>query len=67
MIGARRRRVERLATRIDEARRAGDDGWLCGACADISGLSGAGIMLMAGDVQRGSLCTSDAEIGRAHV
>lgn len=59
MIGARRRRVERLTTRIDAARRAGDDGWLCGACADISGLSGAGIMLMAGDVQRGSLCTSD--------
>jgi hypothetical protein len=38
-------------------------GWssarLCGACPDIVGVSGAGVMLMSGDVPRGSLCTTD--------
>ena len=38
-------------------------GWssarLCGACPDIVGVSGAGVMLMSGDVLRGSLCATD--------
>jgi hypothetical protein len=33
---------------------------LCTVAAEIAGMSGAGIMLMAGDVPGGSLCTSDA-------
>ena len=32
---------------------------LCGACAGIVGVSGAGVMLMSGDIPRGSLCTTD--------
>ncbi len=33
---------------------------LCRVCADVTGVTGAGIMLMAGDVPRGSVCTTDA-------
>ena len=33
---------------------------LCQVCADVTGATGAGIMLMAGDVPSGSVCTSDA-------
>lgn len=33
---------------------------LCELCADVSGMSGAGIMLMTGDTNRGSVCSSDA-------
>lgn len=32
---------------------------LCGACPELVGVSGAGIMLMSGDVPRGSLCATD--------
>ena len=32
---------------------------LCQLCADVTGVTGAGIMLMAGDVSRGSVCTTD--------
>lgn len=32
---------------------------LCQVCADVTGVTGAGIMLMAGDVARGSVCTTD--------
>ena len=32
---------------------------LCEVCADVSLMSGAGIMLMTGDEQRGSLCSSN--------
>jgi hypothetical protein len=48
--------LARLAT-------GGEDGQtrrLCEACAEITGTSGAGIMLMSGDVPRGSVCTTDA-------
>jgi len=33
---------------------------LCQVARDVTGVSGAGIMLMSGDVPRGSLCTTDA-------
>jgi hypothetical protein len=33
---------------------------LCEICADVARMSGAGIMLMAGDVQQGSVCSSNA-------
>jgi len=32
---------------------------LCEVCAEVSGMSGAGITLMSGDVPRGSVCTSN--------
>jgi hypothetical protein len=33
---------------------------LCQGCAEITGMSGAGIMLMSGDLPQGSICTTDA-------
>ena len=36
---------------------------LCEVCADVAGMSGAGIMLMAGDEQQGSVCSSNAVSG----
>ena len=43
---------------------AGSGAWsaagLCEACQAIAGVNGAGIMLMSGDIPRGSLCASDA-------
>lgn len=33
---------------------------LCTVCPDIVGVDGAGVMLMSGDVPRGSLCATDA-------
>jgi GAF domain-containing protein len=49
--------------RILEAMAASGDGWssgrLCAACPAIMGVNGAGVMLMSGDVPRGSLCSSD--------
>lgn len=32
---------------------------LCQVCAEVTGASGAGIMLMGGDLPRGSICTTD--------
>jgi hypothetical protein len=32
---------------------------LCQVCADVTGVSGAGIMVMSGDLPRGSICTTD--------
>jgi hypothetical protein len=32
---------------------------LCDVCAEVTGATGAGIMLMSGDVARGSVCTTD--------
>jgi GAF domain-containing protein len=32
---------------------------LCAVCAEVTGMTGAGIMLMSGDVPRGALCASD--------
>lgn len=39
---------------------AGGTTRLCEVCADVVDLTGAGIMLMSGDVPRGSVCSSDA-------
>jgi GAF domain-containing protein len=35
-------------------------GRLCAVCPDIVGVNGAGVMLMSGDMPRGSLCSTDA-------
>lgn len=32
---------------------------LCDVCVEVTGVTGAGIMLMSGDLPRGSVCTSD--------
>jgi len=49
--------------RILAALSAGGDGSaaarLCEVCPGIVGVNGAGVMLMSGDVPRGSLCTTD--------
>jgi hypothetical protein len=49
--------------RILEVMAADGDGWssarLCAACPAMMGVSGAGVMLMSGDIPRGSLCSSD--------
>ncbi len=56
MAGDRLRRV--LAALAD-----GNGSWssvgLCAACPAIVGVDGAGVMLMSGDIRRGSLCSSD--------
>ncbi|HUS20688.1 MAG TPA: GAF and ANTAR domain-containing protein [Aeromicrobium sp.] len=33
---------------------------LCDVCADVVGVTGAGIMLMSADIPRGSICTTDS-------
>ena len=42
---------------------AGGDGWssarLCAVCPGVVGVTGAGVMLMSGDIPRGSLSTTD--------
>ncbi len=49
--------------RVLAALSAGGDGWssarLCQACTQIVGVSGAGVMLMSGDIPQGSLCATD--------
>jgi hypothetical protein len=49
--------------RILAALSDGGDDWssarLCGACPAMLSVSGSGIMLMSGDLPRGSLCTTD--------
>jgi hypothetical protein len=49
--------------RILKVMASGGDGWsserLCSAWPAMVGVSGAGVMLMSGDVQRGSLCSTD--------
>ena len=57
MEGERRRRIlDRLVGGAHglETKR------LCDVCAEVTGTSGAGIMLMSGDVPRGSICTTNA-------
>ena len=53
---------ERLR-RIVAAFSAGGDvwssAWLCGVCPGIVGVDGAGVMLMSGEIPRGSLCSSN--------
>jgi GAF domain-containing protein len=54
---------DRLARTLGDLSGEGATQWscarLCEATRDIVGVSGAGIMLMSGDVQQGSLCTTN--------
>ena len=54
---------DRLHRILAELSAGGGDAWssarLCGVCPGIVGVNGAGVMLMSGDIPRGSLCTSN--------
>lgn len=57
MAGERRDRILRL---LAGRTPAGEETQrLCEVCAEITSLTGAGVMLMAGDIPRGSLCSTD--------
>jgi GAF domain-containing protein len=57
MAGDRLLRI--LARLSSRATAESEPARLCEVCADVSLMSGAGIMLMAGDVQQGSVCSSN--------
>jgi hypothetical protein len=54
---------DRLHRILAELSAEGGDVWssarLCGGCVKITGVDGAGVMLMSGEIPRGSLCTSN--------
>jgi GAF domain-containing protein len=54
--GDRRTRI--LAQLADRADGASTAGRLCEVCKSVTGVSGAGIMLMSGDLPLGSVCTT---------
>jgi hypothetical protein len=56
------RRLRILARLSSYGDRAGGDGGarrLCDACADVTSMSGAGIMVLSGDLAPGPVCTTD--------
>ena len=57
MAGERRVRILSLLA-VDSAPEPATKR-LCEVCAEVTGMTGAGIMLMSGDVHRGSVCTTD--------
>lgn len=57
MAGERRQRI--LARLASGEAPEFETQRLCDACAEVTGMSGAGIMLMSGDVPRGSVCTTN--------
>ena len=58
-MNRRDRRLELLARVVDPSGEIHTQ-QLCDVCAEVTGVTGAGIMLMSGDVRRGSVCTTDA-------
>ncbi len=54
---------DRLHRILAELSAGGGDAWssarLCGGCVKITGADGAGVMLMSGEIPRGSLCASN--------
>lgn len=61
MAGERRRRILALLGAADAELEIAR---LCDVCADVTGASGAGIMVMSGEVPLGSLCTTNAVSAR---
>lgn len=59
MNGGRERRRELLARVVNPSGEL-ETQRLCDVCAEATGATGAGIMLMSGDIPRGSVCTTDA-------
>jgi GAF domain-containing protein/ANTAR domain-containing protein len=54
-------RLLRILTQLSSGHDTGQGApRLCQVCADVVAMSGAGIMLMSGDVPEGSVCTTDA-------
>jgi GAF domain-containing protein len=52
-------RLHRLLAALSAGGNVWSSARLCGACPGIVGVNGAGVMLMSGDIPRGSLCTTD--------
>ena len=52
-------RLHRIVAALSAGGDAWSSAWLCGACPGIVGVNGAGVMLMSGEIPRGSLCSSD--------
>lgn len=59
MSGGRTRRLE-LLSQILEPGGELETQRLCEVCVDVTGTTGAGIMLISGDIPRGSVCTTDS-------
>src|SRR4051794_5101868 len=53
------KRLLAVLTRLREGDTGDGVAYLCTTCADVLGMTGAGIMLMSGDTPQGSLCSSD--------
>jgi GAF domain-containing protein len=53
-------RLIRILARLAVDDGSGEAGRLCAVCAEITSMSGAGIMLMPGDKPQGSVCTTNA-------
>jgi GAF domain-containing protein len=54
-------RLMRILARLEDDHESGySSGRLCDVSTDIIGVSGAGVMLMSGDLPLGSLCTTNA-------
>jgi hypothetical protein len=57
-------RRSRIVARIAAADpRSGETARLCEVCAEVTGMTGAGIMLFEGEVSRGSVCSTDPVSG----
>src|SRR5437773_809197 len=56
-------RLRRRLAELSAWEGAWSAAWLCAVCPQITGVSGAGIMLMSGDIRRGSSGTSDEVSG----
>jgi hypothetical protein len=52
-------RLRRILTAMSAGGDVLSSARLCAVCPEIIGTNGAGVMLMSGDVPRGSLCTTD--------
>jgi GAF domain-containing protein len=52
-------RLDRILAALGHGEAGWSSGRLAAVCAPVAGVSGAGVMLMSGEVQRGSLCASD--------
>ena len=58
-MAAGERRLRILARLVGDGTPQLETERLCEVCADVTGTSGAGIMLMSGDMPRGSVCTTN--------
>jgi hypothetical protein len=52
-------RLHRIVAALSAGGDARSSARLCGVCPGIAGVTGAGVMLMSGEIPRGSLGTSD--------